>query len=92
MQEALSNAIRHGAPNTIRIDIHADAQELTIGVEDDGGGIKLGPDARTGAGHAGLAGMRERIQALNGQFVVHQSGGGVRVSGILPLAQERIVA
>ena len=92
VQEALSNAIRHGAPNTIKIDIHADAQELTIGVEDDGGGIKLGPDSRTGAGHAGLAGMRERIQALNGQFVVHQSNGGVRVSGKLPLAQERIVA
>ena len=40
----------------------------------------------------GLAGMRERIEALGGRFVVHQSGGGVRVTGLLPLAQERIVA
>ncbi|HVW72922.1 MAG TPA: sensor histidine kinase [Rhizomicrobium sp.] len=92
VQEALSNAIRHGAPKTILIDIHADARELTIAVQDDGGGIKLGPDAKTMPGHAGLAGMRERIQALNGRFVVHQSGGGVRVSGVLPLAQERSVA
>jgi two-component system sensor histidine kinase UhpB len=92
VQEALSNAIRHGAPRTILIQIEADAQELTIAVEDDGGGIKLGPDARTGPGHAGLAGMRERIQALNGRFVVHPSDGGVRVTGILPLVQERIVA
>ena len=92
VQEALSNAIRHGAPKTIRIEIHADAQELTIGVEDDGGGIKLSPDPKSGPGHAGLAGMRERIQALNGRFVVHQSHGGVRVMGILPLAQERFVA
>jgi signal transduction histidine kinase len=36
--------------------------------------------------------MRERIQALNGRFVVHPSDGGVRVTGILPLVQERIVA
>jgi two-component system sensor histidine kinase UhpB len=92
VQEALSNAIRHGAPRTIAIEIAADAGELTIAVQDDGGGIKLGPDAKTGAGHAGLAGMRERIQALGGRFVVHQSGGGVRVVGILPLAQERVVA
>jgi two-component system sensor histidine kinase UhpB len=92
VQEALSNAIRHGAPKTIRIEIQADARDLTIGVEDDGGGIKLGPYARTAPGHAGLAGMRERIEALNGRFVVQQSGGGVRVVGILPLAQERIVA
>lgn len=92
VQEALSNAIRHGAPKIILIEIHADARELTIAVQDDGGGIKLGPDAKTAPSHAGLAGMRERIQALNGRFVVHQSGGGVRVSGVLPLAQERSVA
>lgn len=92
VQEALSNAIRHGAPQNIQIEITADARELTIAVQDDGGGIKLGPDAKTIPGHSGLAGMRERIQALNGRFVVHQSGGGVRVSGVLPLAQERSVA
>lgn len=92
VQEALSNAIRHGAPKTILIEIEARGQELTIAVADDGGGIKLGPDVRTGPGHAGLAGMRERIHALNGRFIVHQSNGGVRVVGILPIAQERIVA
>ncbi len=92
VQEALSNAIRHGTPHKILIEILAGQQELTIAVEDDGGGIKLGPEAKTGPGHAGLAGMRERIEALGGRFVVHQSGGGVRVTGLLPLAQERIVA
>ena len=92
VQEALSNAIRHGAPRTIVIDIRADGEELTIAVEDDGGGIKLGPEARRGPGHAGLAGMRERIEALGGRFVVHLSSGGVRVTGLLPLTRERIVA
>jgi two-component system sensor histidine kinase UhpB len=92
VQEAMSNAIRHGAPGNILIEIHGDGQELTIGVEDDGGGIKLGPDARTGSRHTGLAGMRERMEALGGRFAVHRSDGGVRVEGILPLAQERIVA
>jgi two-component system sensor histidine kinase UhpB len=92
VQEALSNAIRHGTPKTIRIEIQVRDGELTIGVQDDGGGIKLGPDAKTSPGHAGLAGMRERIQALNGRFVVHQTNGGVRVVGVLPIAPERIVA
>jgi len=92
IQEALSNAIRHGAPRNILIDIHGDEQQLTIGVEDDGGGIKLGPDARACSRHTGLAGMRERMEALGGGFAVHRSDGGVRVEGILPLTQERIVA
>lgn len=92
VQEALSNAIRHGAPKSILIEIYADGRELTVAVQDDGGGIKLGPNARPGPGHAGLVGMRERVQALNGHFVVHQSDSGVLVSGVLPLAQERIVA
>ena len=91
VQEALSNAIRHGAPRSILVEIHADARELTIAVQDDGGGIKCGLTTRTGPGHAGLVGMRERIQALNGHFVMHQSDSGVRVSGVLPLAQEWIV-
>ena len=65
----------------------ANQTELTIGVQDDGGGIKLGSDAKASPGHSGLAGMRERIQALNGRFVVHQSGGGVRVVGVLPIAR-----
>jgi two-component system sensor histidine kinase UhpB len=92
VQEALSNAIRHGAPKNILIEIRADDSQLMIAIADDGGGIKLGPDAKTGPGHAGLAGMRERIQALNGRFIVHQSNGGVRIMGILPMARERIVA
>ena len=92
VQEALSNAMRHGAPKTIKIAIRADGQQLSIGIADDGGGIKLGPDAVASAGHGGLANMRERIQALGGRFIVHQSDGGVRITGILPLASERIVA
>jgi two-component system sensor histidine kinase UhpB len=92
VQEALSNAMRHGAPKTITIAIRADGRELSIGIADDGGGIKLGPDAVASAGHGGLANMRERIQALGGRFIVHQSDGGVRITGILPLASERIVA
>jgi len=92
VQEALNNAIRHGVPKNIIIEVHADGQNLAIGVEDDGGGIKLGPDAKGGRGHAGLAGMRERIEALGGRFVVHPSNGGVRVDAILPLAEQRVVA
>lgn len=90
VQEALSNAMRHGKPKTIRVEAHAEADSLIVTVQDDGGGM----DATTALapGHSGLSGMRERIQALGGSLLVQQQDGGVRVRATLSLARERAYA
>lgn len=90
VQEALSNAMRHGKPTHILVDVHTEGHDLLVAVQDDGGGIDF--DAARGPGHSGLSNMRERIQAVGGRLSVHQKDGGVRISGTLPLAQERAFA
>jgi signal transduction histidine kinase len=84
VQESLNNAVRHGAPTVIRVDLHTEDDDLAILVEDNGGGLKSG----SGTG-LGLAGMRERITALKGRFsVTEEPGKGVRITATLPLVRE----
>jgi two-component system sensor histidine kinase UhpB len=90
VRESLSNAVRHGKPQTIRIAIAEDANGASVCVEDDGGGLK---QSGAGLGHMGLAGMEDRVRALKGQFVVENlQGRGVRVRAFLPKAREMEVA
>lgn len=86
VRESLSNAVRHGAPQTIRVAITEDAMGIAICIEDDGGGLK---QSGAGLGHMGLAGMEERVRALKGQFLVENlQGRGVRVRATLPRTRE----
>jgi two-component system sensor histidine kinase UhpB len=86
VQESLSNAIRHGNPQTIHIAIAQDVNGVSVCVEDDGGGLK---QSDAGLGHMGLAGMEDRVRALKGQFTVENlQGRGVRVRAFLPKVQE----
>jgi two-component system, NarL family, sensor histidine kinase UhpB len=95
IQEAVSNAVRHGSPKQIHIDIRSDAGQLLIAVEDDGGGAK--DNAEDGVsplpmslGRAGIAGMRERVLALKGRLEIDNSPGrGMRLCAALPLERER---
>jgi len=87
VQEALSNAMRHGKPCRIRLEVHRDGETLLVAVTDNGGGIAA--DAPRGNG---LSGMRERLEALGGRLSVTQQEGGVRVCGHLPLTREPVLA
>lgn len=83
-QECLTNALRHGDPNEVRLRIAriSDQNEsIVLTVEDDGGGDV----ARIAAapGH-GIAGMRERIRALGGQLSILGGARGICVAAIIP--------
>ncbi|MGD9528824.1 MAG: sensor histidine kinase, partial [Pseudonocardia sp.] len=79
--EAVQNAVRHGAPRNVAVDLDADAESLRFCVRDDGCGFD--PD-RAAAG-AGLAGITDRIAALGGRTRVRSDAGGTRVSGRIPV-------
>jgi len=93
VQESISNAVRHGRPDVIRVDIHSDAGQLSVMVEDNGGGLKGGAEEAGSLAQAGIAGMRERVLALKGQLdIANIQGHGVRLFAVLPLAREHEAA
>jgi two-component system sensor histidine kinase UhpB len=93
VQESISNALRHGRPELIRVAVRSDKEQLAVTVEDDGGGIKGGAGDSIGLGHTGIAGMHERVLALKGRLDIGNAAGrGVRLSAVFPLAREHEAA
>jgi signal transduction histidine kinase len=77
VQEALSNAIRHGRAKTIRIRLAQAANYCLLDITDDGCGIDI--HAAQGDG-LGLRSMTYRAQAIGGTLSVEPApGGGTRV-------------
>jgi signal transduction histidine kinase len=78
VQEAITNALRHGRPRTLTVRLARIGDELRLTVEDDG---HAAPKLREGNG---LTGMRERLAALKGRLAVEATGRGVRLTAELP--------
>jgi signal transduction histidine kinase len=82
VQEALTNALKyaHGNPTVVRVR-HAE-KEITVEVGTDGPGSRSGSPGGSGRG---LAGLRERVDALGGHFTAgHQKDGGFLVRARIP--------
>jgi signal transduction histidine kinase len=82
VQEALTNVARHAGPATATVRVSYGDDEVVVQVDDDG----QGPPGFGGVnGGKGLAGMRERVAALGGQFDAGPGpAGGFRVRAQLP--------
>lgn len=88
VQEALHNALRHGDPENVTIEIttldHPDRIALTI--TDDGSGFVPGEQLGVIDGHFGIQGMRERLERLEGSFTIRSApGGGTVIHAEAPL-------
>ena len=72
--EALTNVAKYARASRARIDAHREAGRLVLEIADDGVG---GADPGRGSG---LSGLRDRVEALGGQFRVESDpGSGTRV-------------
>lgn len=86
-QGAVGNALRHAGATRIDLGLRVDAQAATLTVSDNGVGFEpeLAPGASHGAGHFGLASMRERAAQFGGRLSVDSTPGhGTRVEVVLP--------
>jgi signal transduction histidine kinase len=79
VSESLANVGKHSGATTARVSASCSGHLLVVTVQDDGLG---GADDRRGSG---LAGLRDRVAALEGQLRVDSPpGGGTRIVAELP--------
>ncbi|MBX3695412.1 MAG: PAS domain-containing protein [Steroidobacteraceae bacterium] len=89
-QEGVINAVRHGSPKQVRLELAVDAERVRLRVLDDGRGFAA--PAATPAG-LGLRIMRYRAQMLDGELSIGPNGAqGVVVECICPVAGNRRAA
>jgi signal transduction histidine kinase len=81
ISEMLTNAAKHAQASVVEVDAEASGRTLRVRVRDDGIG---GADPVRGSG---LAGLKDRIEALGGTFSVHSPAGrGTTVCCEFPVA------
>jgi signal transduction histidine kinase len=75
VREALHNAIRHGQPPRVHVDIAFEKKALKVQVSDDGRGFDTAMASSQPNGHYGLVGIRERAKRIGGILVLHSRLG-----------------
>ncbi len=82
VQAALNNVLRHANAQQVEIELHIEADSLTLCVQDDGCGFDL-PAMRAHAlagGSIGILGMQERATLIGGQLDIESTAGqGTRI-------------
>lgn len=83
-QEAVSNALRHGAPSDVTIQLSTVGGGAQLRITDDGRGFDVDEAERRRPG-MGLFTMRERVALVDGAFDVDSAPGrGTRISADIP--------
>ncbi|MEO0409178.1 MAG: GAF domain-containing sensor histidine kinase, partial [Cyanobacteria bacterium P01_A01_bin.135] len=82
-QEALTNALRHAAPQNVYLQLHFVPSIVQLRVHDDGTGFN--PQSQTSGGF-GLWGMQERTRSIGGEFeLTSDVGKGTEIAVTVPL-------
>jgi signal transduction histidine kinase len=66
VQEALTNIVKYASARNVDVDLIGDEDGVSLVVHDDGAGLPAGVESSR-LSH-GIAGMRQRVRALNGSF------------------------
>jgi signal transduction histidine kinase len=74
-QEAVTNALKHGAPENIGICLKFSSDHAELEVRDNGHGFDVASAPGQSDGHFGLQGMHERVKRLGGMLEVKSSPG-----------------
>ena len=82
--EALTNISKHAEASSAEITLHQRDGRVRLTVTDDGRGFDTATLARTPS--LGIAGMRERVNLLRGEFSIEsQPGQGTKIEVSLPV-------
>jgi len=87
LQEALSNARKHGGVHQVHVTFARGDGRLRMSVHDDGRGFDPDRVSEPGGPHFGLQFMRERALEMGGSLQIHSApGAGTRVVLEIPEA------
>ncbi len=82
VQEALSNAAKHGQATRAVVEVHEDESDIHVSVRDDGAGFD--PSSHTDG--FGLLGMHERVHLLEGTLQIDSAPGrGTTIEACFPI-------
>ena len=88
VQEGLNNARNHSEASLVSVKVEYKDQQILLTVRDNGRGFDVSRtiEGALAAGHLGLWGIRQRVQALGGTLTVDSTpGSGTAASLNLPL-------
>jgi signal transduction histidine kinase len=90
VQEALTNALKHGGSGAqARVDVRVSGRTLDVEVVDQGGTPSIRPYGAEPSQGRGLLGMRERVAAYDGTLEMgRRPQGGWRVRALLPRTED----
>jgi PAS domain S-box-containing protein len=91
VQESLTNVHRHARATAAAVRIARSPGSLTVEIKDDGIGlfhVLPGTSAQIPLG-VGIAGIRERVDQLQGQFdIISAPGAGTTIRALLPITSK----
>jgi two-component system NarL family sensor kinase len=91
IQQSLANVHRHSGSLVACLRVKTDGESVTIEIQDEGCGIPSeilkGFYSGTRLAGVGIAGMRERIEGMAGQFDIRSSESGTTIQVRLPVQQ-----
>jgi signal transduction histidine kinase len=87
IHEGVSNALKHGHPSRVSVEVETNESALKVAITDDGLGFpfrgRLEHDELAGFS-AGPVSLRERVGALDGRLSVESRPTGSRVEFVIP--------
>jgi signal transduction histidine kinase len=86
VQEALTNAVKHGGAARAVVEVRDDLAFVDVSVRDDGSGF----DPTGSTDGFGVLGMRERAELLDGSLRIDSApGGGTTVTARFPVTRRQ---
>jgi signal transduction histidine kinase len=89
LQESLTNVHRHSGSKRASIRLDVDSKNAVLTIRDHGSGFGWTGVEPVSMG-VGIAGMRERVRELGGEFKIESSSGGTTVRATIPLQEKTV--
>ncbi len=86
LREGVTNVIRHSGASRVRVRLAEQGGELVLSIQNDGRGLAATVGGTDKAGGNGLAGLRERLDAVDGRLTVGGCDGDFRMVAAVPVA------